>query len=87
MRVRVCVSDPSSEAELLLGICCLIFQGCFLSFFFFFAKEKCITFDLCILWNSVNNGQLGWGVRTAKETDRKEIPGGGNVYLRIKRHF
>lgn len=36
-------------------------------------KEKCVTFYLCILWNPVNNGQLG--MRIAKETARKEIQG------------
>lgn len=38
------------------------------------AKEKRLTFYLCILWNSVNNGQPG--ARTDKETYGKEIHGG-----------
>lgn len=64
----VCVRPHFSNAKFLFSYPVFNFPKVFF-FVVVVAKEKCITFYLRTLWNSVSNGQLG--MRIAKDTGRK----------------
>lgn len=81
----MCIRPHFAKAEFLSGYCCLIFKDVPLSF-----VVKVYSIYLCILWDTVNNGQPR--AATAKETDRGRLGTGfergnpgGSLMLRLQR--